>query len=149
MLIRNGGLPIEMDVNSAQGLNLSMLVLNLLSCMCNNQPMSDVNPLAELINQPLEAVHHFLPTMADNQVEVYAATVKATLTGTNVTIYRECVGSAEVYSTFVFEPDHWSPQTVIFYIELESIRLSSCSSPKKMQICCLYNTCIGMRKCKI
>ena len=107
MLIRDGGLPAEMDVNSAQGLNLSMLVLNLLSCMCYNQPMSELNPLAELINQPLEAVHHFLPTMADNQVEVYAATFKATMVGTNVTLYGELIFKSfilpGVYRVVIFE----------------------------------------------
>lgn len=95
MVIRDGGLPVEMDVNTAQGINLSMLVLNLLSCMCNNQQTSDLNPLAELINQPLEAANHFLPTMVDNQVELYAAVFKATIVGTNVTIFRKL---SQIYS---------------------------------------------------
>ena len=89
MLLRDGQLPREMDVNSARGINLSMLVLNMLSCMSNNQPMSDLTPLSELINQPMEAANHFLPTMADNQYEIYANQFRNTMVGQNVTIFRK------------------------------------------------------------
>ena len=79
MLLRDGGLPQEMDVNSARGINLTMLVLSLLDCMSNNTAMGDLNPLSELINQPLQAVNHFLPTMVDDQYEAQAENIRRAL----------------------------------------------------------------------
>ena len=79
MLLRDGGLPPEMDVNTARGVNLTMLVLSLLDCMCNNEAMGDLNPLSELINQPLQAVNHFLPTMVDDQYELMAENIRIAL----------------------------------------------------------------------
>ena len=79
MLLRDGGLPPEMDVNTARGVNLTMLVLSLLDCMCNNEAMGDLNPLSELINQPLQAVNHFLPTMVDDQYELMAENIRVAL----------------------------------------------------------------------
>ena len=79
MLLRDGMLPPEMDVNTAQGVYLTMLVLSLLDCMCNNDAMGDLNPLSELVNQPLQAVNHFLPTMADDKYELMAEQIRVAL----------------------------------------------------------------------
>ena len=79
MLLRDGELPHEMDVNTARGVNLTMLVLSLLDCMCNNDAMGDLNPLSELINQPLQAVRHYLPTMVDSQYGAQADNTRRAL----------------------------------------------------------------------
>ena len=76
MLLRDGGLPADMDVNTARGINLTMLVLSLLDCMSNNEAMGYLNPLTELINQPLQAANHFLPTMVDDQYELLAEQIR-------------------------------------------------------------------------
>lgn len=98
MLLRDGGLPHEMDITSARGINLTMLVLSLLDCMCNNQQVSDLNPLSELINQPMQAAQHFLPTMMDNQYELMAEDIRIALqrTGDNPVAYSESIPIASL-----------------------------------------------------
>ena len=46
-------LPKAMDVKQSKGIQLSMLVLNMYSCMSTNNNMADINPLAEIVN-PLQ-----------------------------------------------------------------------------------------------
>ena len=79
MLLKKDELPPEMNVKSARGINLTMLVLSVLGCMCNNQAMGELNPLAELINQPLQAVRHYLPTMVDSQYGAQADNTRRAL----------------------------------------------------------------------
>ena len=83
MLLRDGGLPAEMDVYTARGIILTMLVLSLLDCMSNNEARGDLNPLTELINQPQQAANHFLPTMVDDQYELLAEQIRRALQNPN------------------------------------------------------------------
>jgi len=55
MLLQDNQLPREMDVKQSKGINLSMLVLNLYSCLCSGGVMADLYPLSEIISQPLQA----------------------------------------------------------------------------------------------
>lgn len=78
-----------MDIKTSRGVNLTMLILNMLDCLCTGHDTADLTPLSELITNPSEAAKHYLPTMIDNQIEVYAAQITAAIGGNNPTIYRE------------------------------------------------------------
>ena len=54
MLLHDRGLPVEMDVRQSKGINLTMLVLNMFSCV-GGEAKADLAPLAEIVNQPLQA----------------------------------------------------------------------------------------------
>ncbi|KAF6041607.1 hypothetical protein EB796_000120 [Bugula neritina] len=83
MLLQDNQLPREMDVKQSKGINLSMLVLNLYSCLCSGGVMADLYPLSEIISQPLQAAGHFLPTMVDNQVEAMREVIRVALQTNN------------------------------------------------------------------
>lgn len=48
-------LPKEMDVRQSKGINLSMLVLNMYSCLGGRDDKGQLHPLAEIVNQPANA----------------------------------------------------------------------------------------------
>ncbi|XP_067937583.1 E3 ubiquitin-protein ligase rnf213-alpha-like [Watersipora subatra] len=83
MLLDPHGLPKEMDVKQSRGINLGMLVLKLYSCLGGTSPKADLNPLAEIVNQPLQAATRYLPTMADNQYEIYQESIRLALQSPN------------------------------------------------------------------
>ncbi|XP_067936897.1 E3 ubiquitin-protein ligase rnf213-alpha-like [Watersipora subatra] len=90
MFMRTDGLPKEMDVKQSKGINLSMLILNLYSCLGGAGPKADLNPLAEIVNQPLQAAQRFLPTMEDNNYEVNREMIRKAMqaSGDNPTPYK-------------------------------------------------------------
>lgn len=66
ILLKEGSLPKEMDVKQSKGIHLSMLVLNMYSCLCTNGAKADLNPLAEIINQ-----QHPSDTSVSNKITCY------------------------------------------------------------------------------
>lgn len=54
-----GTLPKQMDVRNTEGRNLIMLIINITNTLCKNTvPLASgfINPLTEIIRQPLQAM---------------------------------------------------------------------------------------------
>ena len=64
--MKEGSLPKEMDVKQSKGIHLSMLVLNMYSCLCRDGARADLNPLAEIINQQQQS-----DTSVSNKITCY------------------------------------------------------------------------------